>query len=164
LISRFNWFAVDDERGLCPGGWYVPGDDDWTQLVNYLVDQGFPNNNALNGAGNALKSCRQVGSPLGGDCDTAEHPRWNYPHNSHHGFDEFGFSALPGGMWGDDIGLNGDAWGYGIGLISHFWSATEFGGTTAWYRAIRSWNSNVMRSYTGKNDGYSLRCVKNIEE
>lgn len=29
-----------------------------------------------NGAGNALKPCRQVNSPIGGECDTSEHPRW----------------------------------------------------------------------------------------
>jgi len=33
---------------------------------------------------------------LGGDCDIDEHPRWNLD-NTHHGFDEFGFNALPGG-------------------------------------------------------------------
>ncbi len=35
----YNWHAVDDERGLCPAGWSVPGDDDWTQLVDYLMDE-----------------------------------------------------------------------------------------------------------------------------
>ncbi len=39
----YNWYAADDARGLCPTGWSVSGDADWTQLVNYVVDQGFPN-------------------------------------------------------------------------------------------------------------------------
>jgi len=89
----YNWYAAKDSRGLCPTGWHLSSDDDFTQLVDYVVAQGFPNEwNNPNGAGNALKSCRQDGSPLGGECDTSEHPRWS-SHSTHYGFDEFGFSA-----------------------------------------------------------------------
>jgi len=87
----YNYYAVYDARGLCPEGWSVPNDDEWTQLVDYVVSQGYPNDDPdnLDGAGNVLKSCRQVNSPLEG-CKTLEHPRWNADF-THHGFDEFGF-------------------------------------------------------------------------
>jgi len=39
----YNWYSVDDERGLCPAGWSIPSDEDWTQLINYAIDQGYPN-------------------------------------------------------------------------------------------------------------------------
>ena len=36
----YNWYAVDDERGICPEGWHVPSDDEadseWQILVDYL--------------------------------------------------------------------------------------------------------------------------------
>lgn len=32
----YNWYAVNDERGLCPDGWRVPNHDDWGELVYYL--------------------------------------------------------------------------------------------------------------------------------
>ncbi len=32
----YNWFAVNDPRGLAPDGWHVPSDDDWTKLSNFL--------------------------------------------------------------------------------------------------------------------------------
>ena len=32
----YNWYAVNDARGLCPAGWHVPTDVEWTTLVNYL--------------------------------------------------------------------------------------------------------------------------------
>ncbi len=32
----YNWYAVVDPRGLCPSGWHVPSDDEWTILTDYL--------------------------------------------------------------------------------------------------------------------------------
>jgi uncharacterized protein (TIGR02145 family) len=32
----YNWYAVDDARELCPTGWNVPTDIEWTTLVDYL--------------------------------------------------------------------------------------------------------------------------------
>jgi uncharacterized protein (TIGR02145 family) len=103
----YNWSAAmagsssssanpSDVQGVCPAGWHVPSDAEWTQLVDYVVAQGYPNEDVVNGTGNALKSCRQVSSPLGEDCNTSDHPRWN-AHDTHYGTDAFGFSGLPGG-------------------------------------------------------------------
>ena len=32
----YNWYAVDDARGLCPSGWHVPTDGEWTVMTNHL--------------------------------------------------------------------------------------------------------------------------------
>jgi len=32
----YNWYAVSDPRGLCPTGWHVPDNSEWTTLRNYL--------------------------------------------------------------------------------------------------------------------------------
>lgn len=32
----YNWYAVDDWRGLCPPHWHVPTDDEWAALVEAL--------------------------------------------------------------------------------------------------------------------------------
>ena len=32
----YNWYAVNDPRGLAPAGWHIPSDDEWTTLINYL--------------------------------------------------------------------------------------------------------------------------------
>jgi uncharacterized protein (TIGR02145 family) len=32
----YNWYAVNDPRGLAPEGFHVPSDDEWTILDNYL--------------------------------------------------------------------------------------------------------------------------------
>lgn len=151
----YNWFAVDDERGLCPAGWSVPSDEDWSALVAYVVDQGFPNYNEDNGAANALKSCRQVNHPDGGDCDTSEHPRFNSS-NIHSGFDKFGFSALPGGFsWGGIkyVGVNGSFWSSSEGSEMH----------TAGYRYIGSNRGDFDRGYFNKRSGFSVRCFREVD-
>jgi uncharacterized protein (TIGR02145 family) len=140
-------------QGICPTGWHVPSDAEWTQLVDYVVAQGFSNSNVTNGAGNALKSCRQVNSPLGGECNTSEHPRWN-SHSTHHGFDEFGFSGLPGGARGldgnfDDFGYNG-----------YWWSCTEGYADGAWCRLLGYGTGDVSRGYGYKTNGFSVLCLR----
>ncbi len=32
----YNWYAVKDARGLCPSGWHVPSDAEWTELTDGL--------------------------------------------------------------------------------------------------------------------------------
>ena len=34
--NLYNWFVVDDERGVCPEGWHVPSDEEYTILIDYL--------------------------------------------------------------------------------------------------------------------------------
>ena len=152
----YNWYAVDDPRGLCPEGWHIPSDDEWMQLVDYVVSQGYPNTNTVNGAGNALKSCRQVDSPLGGVCNTSDHPRWN-SHGTHYGFDEFGFSALPGSY----RHTNGSF--YNIGYDGYWWSSTESSSTSAWDRRMSINYGHVDRYFANKTFGFSLRCVRVID-
>jgi uncharacterized protein (TIGR02145 family) len=88
----YNWYAVDDARGLCPAGWHVPTDGEWTDLEDYITSQGFDGTE-----GTALKSTS--GWTLNGN-----------------GTDDFGFSALPGGYryYNNGIfinaGANGSWW------------------------------------------------------
>ncbi len=149
--ALYNWPA---SLGACPEGWHLPTDNEWTVLVDYVVAQGFPNQwNDPNGAGNALKSCRQVNSPLGGGCNTTQHPRWNYD-DTHHGFDAFGFSGLPGGY--RDIG------GYfnGMGTLGPWWSSNEYSTLYAWYRTLDYSNAIVLRYNFIKGYGFSVRCLR----
>lgn len=66
----YNWYAVNDARGLCPTGFHVPTDDEWTELVNYL-------------GGEEVAGAKMKSSP-------SDTPAWDGTNSS-------GFSALPGG-------------------------------------------------------------------
>ncbi len=150
--ALYNWYAVNNSNGLCPAGWHVPSDTEWTQLVDYMLSQGFPNSNVTNGAGNALKSCRQIDSPLGGDCNTSTHPRWEF-YSPHHGFDAYGFSAFPGVS--RVAGGNFDS----LGIYGSWWSSTENSLTGAWNRYMNHNYGYVGRFNGYKGHGFSIRCL-----
>ncbi len=152
--ALYNWRSVTNENGLCPGGWHVPDTTEWNQLFDFVIAQGYPNQTeAANGTANALKSCWQENSPLGGNCNTTDHPRWN-SHPIHHGFDEFSFSALPSGSR-NIIGAFSN-----LGLDANWWTSTSQGTTLAWAVSL---NYNFGFALTGISDkpiGFSVRCVK----
>lgn len=58
----YNWHAVDDSRGLCPSGWHVPTNGEWTLLTDFLGGASI--------AGAAMKSS---------SCDT---PSWDGTNSS----------------------------------------------------------------------------------
>ncbi len=149
----YNWYAVDDSKGLCPEGWYVPTDSDWTQLVDYLLDN--VDDIDTDNVGNVLKSCRQVDSPLGGDCDTADHPRWN-SHGTHYGTDDFGFSAFPAGRRRPD-----GSFAFIVGMTGFWWSSSEYSSEdTYWIRDLRHTTGGVTRNDFEAINGFSVRCVR----
>ncbi len=150
----YNWFAVNDDKGLCPEGWIVPDEDDWSEMFDYIIDNydGVSSGNL----GNALKSCRQVGHP-DSSCNTNEHPRWNH-HNIQRGMDIVGFSAIPGGYRRSggafsDIGTNSDFW---TSSISNEKSEAVF-------IAIDYDFGDIVVGNTGKNYGAAIRCIRDID-
>jgi len=138
----YNWFAVDNPNGLCPEDWRVPSNDDWDELVDFIQENG-----------NSLKSCYQVDSPLGGDCDITDHPRWT-AHESQYGTDDLNFSALPSGLRFS----TGESY-FWIGDFSIFWSSDEVDAMDA--RNYRlAYNASTLGAFTfDKGFGLSVRCL-----
>jgi len=144
--ALYNWYAVMDPNGLCPEGWHVPDNDDWDTLTNYIGGTASP-------FGNKLKACRQVNSPLGLGCITSDHPRWA-EHMTHYGTDDYGFSAFPGGtrLYGGSYAT--------MGYIGGYWSSTASTSTYGWLRGFEYNNGFVDVFAFYKQNGYSVRCVK----
>jgi uncharacterized protein (TIGR02145 family) len=156
----YNWFAASNEKGICPTGWKVPSVADWDELLTFIIDQGYSNENSVttDGAGNALKSCRQVDSPLGGDCATNEHPRWDY-YADQYGTNAFDFNGLPAGSrMSTGEYLN-------VGKMGRFWTSDE--DNLNQYNAVRRdlgfGNGRLSDGSITKTNGISIRCIKESE-
>jgi uncharacterized protein (TIGR02145 family) len=129
----YNWYAVDDARGLCPSGWHVPTDGEWTDLENYISSQGFSGTE-----GTSLKSTYG----------------W---HNGSNGTDDFGFSALPGGYRDTNYGVFN-----GAGFGGLWWSSSPSGGS-AWSRSLGFNNPDFDRSSGFPRNGFSVRCLRDAD-
>jgi uncharacterized protein (TIGR02145 family) len=149
----YNWYAVNDLRKLCPAGWHVPTDAEWTIMIQTLdPNQAVTSVNVSTfqgtqsaTAGTVMKSTvtnSSIGSGLG----------WN-PGSP--GNNTSGFSALPGGYRFNFFGSFTS-----IRNNSFFWSATEYAISNAWDRYLTSYNSYVYRSVNGKSVGASVRCLR----
>lgn len=136
--ALYNWFAVDDPRGLCPAGWSVPSDDDWTILMEYLGGEYI--------AGRQLKA---TGNLEEGD------GLW-YPPNAG-ATNETGFSAIPGG------GRYRDGHYSLIGSYGSWWSSSESSSAHSWsYLMFRNFDSLERYQYH-KPSGFSVRCFRDVD-
>jgi uncharacterized protein (TIGR02145 family) len=129
--ALYNWYAVN-AGNLCPAGWHVPSDAEWTTLTTYLGGE--------NVAGGKLKETGIT--------------HWISPNAG--ATNETGFTALPGGY----RGFNGTC--VSIGGGGEWWSSSVYSTVDAWHRNMNYSSSNVGRSEGGdKRDGFSVRCIKN---
>nr|NQU90946.1 fibrobacter succinogenes major paralogous domain-containing protein [Bacteroidota bacterium] len=144
--ALYNWEVLYSSREVCPLGWHTPTVEDWATLTTHLGGTGSP-------YGNQLKSCRQINSPLGEDCSTSEHPRWN-ENSTNYGTDDHGFSALPGGYRRSDGGFEK------IGQNSYWWTSTSNFHLSGEARYLAFSSGGVSSQAYGRNQGFSIRCVR----
>jgi uncharacterized protein (TIGR02145 family) len=129
--ALYNWYTVNTKK-LCPTGWHVPSDAEWTTLTTNLGGESV--------AGGKLK---ETGTT-----------HWQSPNMG--ATNETGFTALPGG-YRNNYGPYND-----IGYYGYWWSATEANATYAWYRHLSYANSYVYRNYFNKHYGFSVRCLRDL--
>jgi uncharacterized protein (TIGR02145 family) len=126
----YNWYTVADPRNVCPTGWHVPTDAEYTLLTDYLGGEPV--------AGGKMKS---TGTQY-----------WLSPNTD--ATNESGFSGLPGAKRGDVGGF------FTIGDTGNWWSSSEFNLGSAWYRYLYYSYGNVNRTVYDKNTGFSVRCLR----
>jgi len=139
--ALYNWPAVmngasssssnpSGVQGVCPDGWHVPSDAEWTQLINYLGGSGV--------AGGKLK---ETGTT-----------HWQAENVS--ATDLYGFSIRGNGYrtrWGADEQLR---------IEGTFWSATQYSSETAWYHGAYNFSGVMDRDAYTKKDGFGVRCLE----
>jgi uncharacterized protein (TIGR02145 family) len=128
----YNGYAASDTRNICPTGWHVPTDVEWTILGNFLGGDVI--------AGGKMKS---TGTQYWASPNTAA------DNNS-------GLSGLPGG----NRYSNSNGPYNAIGGSGYWWSSSQNNTTNAWYRTLYYGTGNLTRYGGNKREGISVRCLR----
>jgi uncharacterized protein (TIGR02145 family) len=133
--ALYNWYTINTGK-LCPAGWHVPTDGEWTTLTTYLGGE----------------------SLAGGKLKEAGTTHWNSPNTG--ATNRTGFTALPGGGRGSGSGSFND-----IGNIGYWWSSagSESSGTATSGRYTGS-KANFFSPFGSpiKTFGASVRCLRDL--
>jgi uncharacterized protein (TIGR02145 family) len=140
------YVTIDDIQGVCPASWHIPSNSEWTELKNYISNNGHK---GLEGV--ALKSTE------GWDNDL------NEPGN---GTDNFGFSALAGGSREFDGHFSGS------GTSSDWWSSTILHSSQyndndhihAYFCSLTNYQNTMGHDKYYKSRGLYVRCLKDTDE
>jgi uncharacterized protein (TIGR02145 family) len=134
----YNWYTVNDSRGIAPTGWHIPTQTEWQTLANYLGGDHV--------AGGKMK---EVGTAHWSQTDSTV-------------INSSCFTGLPGGERNYNISTPF----FQLGEFGNWWSNTDAttlnGGTpSGWKIDIQTtYLAPVNFGYTPKLEGYSVRCIK----
>lgn len=124
--------APSGVRGICPEGWHLPSDAEWTTMQTF-VDP----------AGTAIGA--KLKSTMG----------WNSSRTVRgSGSDDYGFRALPGGYYSAAT----DSF-YSVKISAGWWTATQNDASATWYRYISNKKGTMSRASVS-NYWFTVRCVK----
>jgi uncharacterized protein (TIGR02145 family) len=147
--ALYNWYAVNTGK-LCPNGWHVPTDAEWTALENYLVTNVYN----YDGTTTGNKIAKSLAAPItwalssvAGTVGNSDYPGYQ---------NKTGFSALPGGNRGYDGSFGS------VGNSGLWWSSTGVA-NIKYYRFLSYSSGSLIRASTEyPSDGFSVRCVRDI--
>ena len=151
----YNWAAVmhgasastanpSGVQGICPTGWHVPSDAEWTQLTNYVSSQ----SEYVCGSNN-VSIAKSLAATTGWQSSSNACSVGNVQSNNN----ATGFSVVPAGNY-----YSNNAYG-AFGYYAHFWNTTEYG-SNASIRFFGCYNTDVVINRDNKYVGYSVRCLK----
>lgn len=142
----YTWYAITDNRNICPVGWHVPTDAEWTKLTGYLSMNGY----GYGGTGD------DIAKSLASSTNWIINTTAGNPGNDQLSNDKSGFNALPAGYRVSEGTFTL------FGTFAGWWSSNESNIINAWYRGIYSYSPLVSRANIIKKDGGSIRCIKDL--
>ena len=136
----YNWYAVDDARGICPSGWHVPTDGEWITLEMVLgMSESEANNFSWRGT--------DEGTQLKAD----------YGWSNGNGTNLSGFLGLPGGLR-----RTTGVYQY-VGSFGYWWSSSQYEYVNGYRRLLGQNYEGISRYFSELRRGYSVRCVRDAE-
>ena len=151
----YNWEAVmhgassstanpSGVQGICPNGWHVPSDAEWTQLTDYVSSH-----SEYVCSGNGANIAKALAADHGWQITAYNECAVSYDQSSNNAS---GFSALPAGCYSGSYG--------NFGLYAYFWSATEDSDNKAYLRYLGYDGAAVSMYNYSKSYGFSVRCLR----
>ena len=133
--THYNWYALNDSRGVCPTDYHVASEQEWDLLTNGLGGS-FT-------AGNDMKR-RDI-----------EFLPWSAgTGNIVVGSNSSGFSAVPSGF------TNSTGNYVSAGYTASFWTSSENNSVESGLRQLEHWDGEVVSDSRAKSTGHSCRCIK----
>lgn len=129
----YNWYALNDSRGIAPTGYHLPTDTEWTTLTDYLGGSIV--------AGGKMKRAGTLGTG-----------KWQLPNTN--GTNESMFTGIPSGFR-DSFGNYNR-----ISQTGSWWSSTEDSTYLAWTRSLLYDDGTAYRLVGSKDYGLSVRLIK----
>lgn len=147
----YNWYAINDPRGIAPEGWHIPSNNEWILLKDFLITNRFNFDETT--AGNKIAKSLASKNLWAQNRGQADLDGIN-PQEGDIGFGLFrnntsNFTALPGNKRG------------GIGSNGNWWSSTSTSNFDAvGYRLEYNSSSLILLDSESKRSGFSIRLVK----
>jgi uncharacterized protein (TIGR02145 family) len=151
----YNWPAVmhgasssttnpSGVQGICPNGWHVPSDAEWTQLENSVSGNSlYVCGASSDNIAKALASASGWESSSSNICNVGNNQSSN---------NTTGFSAYPAGIYGY----------YNLGIATYFWSSTKnYNSGWCFFRALVNDSASMHRDSSDMRYGLSVRCLRN---
>ena len=128
--ALYNFYTINTGK-LCPMGWHIPSDVEWTALTTYL-------------GGESVAGDKQKETGL---------THWQSPNTG--ATNESGYTALPGGYRINDGSFSS------LRRNGYWWSSTESSSVNAYYTDLFYDSDNGARDDSDKKAGFSVRCLQN---
>jgi uncharacterized protein (TIGR02145 family) len=149
----YNWETACE---VCPEGWHLPGDDEWTELQVFLIANGYNYDGSFSG--------NKIGKSLASTSGWEFSPTAGHVGNDTSSNNSSGFDALPGGSL--LFVIDGEDYPDGVfqdeGLHARFWSSSKIPRVTHLYfmQGLAAEREDIYRTAWHMIDGMSVRCVK----
>jgi uncharacterized protein (TIGR02145 family) len=125
----YTWYAATDRRNVCPTGFHLPTEEEWTTLISYLGGE----------------------SVAGGQLKETGTTNWKSPNTG--ATNNSGFAARSGGY------CSGSGLFFNMGETGNLWSSTETYVTNAWCYTIYNYLRSTYKHYIKKTNYLSVRCI-----
>lgn len=131
-------------QGICPNGWHVPSDAEWTQLTDYVSRQSQYVCGIYSSYIAKALADTTGWNTYSGTCAVGNTPSSN---------NATGFSALPAGYF--DYSSY-----FGFANYASFWSSTEYSSSYAYSRDLDYDYADVYSFVDDTYFGFSVRCLR----